>query len=89
MHFCGVVSYTCGMKNRAAARRPYPSDVSDDEWEFAVSYLTLNDASARQREYPLREPNAARCIVAVFARGFSSLAGGVPADAALDGRRAL
>lgn len=52
------------MKDRAAGRRPYPSDVSDDEWEFAVSYLTLMDEHAPQREYPLRELfNAVRWIV--------------------------
>lgn len=52
------------MKDRAAGRRPYPSDVSDDEWEFAVTYLTLMDENAPQREYPLRELfNAVRWIV--------------------------
>ena len=37
------------------ARRPYPSDVTDDEWAFAVSYLTLMDEDAPQREHSLRE----------------------------------
>jgi hypothetical protein len=36
-------------------RKNYPSDVSDDEWSFCVSYLTLMDEGAPQREYPLRE----------------------------------
>jgi transposase len=36
-------------------RKPYPSDVSDDEWAFVVSYLTLMSEAAPQREYPLRE----------------------------------
>jgi len=36
-------------------RRAYPSDVSDDEWAFAVSYLTLMTPDAPQRQYDLRE----------------------------------
>jgi transposase len=37
------------------ARKPYPSDVSDGEWEFLLPYLTLMDERAPQRKYPLRE----------------------------------
>lgn len=37
------------------ARKSYPSDVSDEEWSFCVSYLTLMDEAAPQRRYPLRE----------------------------------
>ncbi len=37
------------------ARKPYPSDVSDDEWAFVAPYLTLMSEEAPQREYPLRE----------------------------------
>jgi transposase len=36
-------------------RKAYPSDVSDEEWAFAASYLTLMDASAPQRDDELRE----------------------------------
>src|SRR5690242_10854602 len=36
-------------------RKPYPSDVSDDEWAFAAPYLTLMREDAPQRDYPLRE----------------------------------
>ena len=36
-------------------RKPYPSDVSDDEWAFVVPYLTLMTENAPQRDYPLRE----------------------------------
>ena len=32
----------------------YPSDVSDQEWEFCAPYLTLMDPKAPQRRYPLR-----------------------------------
>jgi transposase len=36
-------------------RKPYPSDVSDDEWAFVAPYLTLMTEDAPQRDYPLRE----------------------------------
>src|SRR5579883_2966257 len=36
-------------------RKPYPSDVSDDEWAFVAPYLTLMTEDAPQREYSLRE----------------------------------
>jgi len=36
-------------------RKPYPSDVSDDEGAFVVPYLTLMIEEAPQRDYPLRE----------------------------------
>lgn len=45
-------------------RQSYPSDVSDEEWNFCVSYLNLMKAGAPQREYPLREVfNALRYLV--------------------------
>lgn len=45
-------------------RRPYPSDISDDEWAFVAPYLTLMREDAPQRRYPLREVlNAVRWIV--------------------------
>ena len=37
------------------SRKPYPTDVSDDEWAFVVPYLTLMTLDAPQREYDLRE----------------------------------
>jgi len=39
----------------STTRTPYPSDVTDDEWEFAAPYLTLMAEDAPQREYGLRE----------------------------------
>jgi transposase len=36
-------------------RKSYPSDVSDEEWGFCVSYLTLMAEESPQRIYPLRE----------------------------------
>ncbi len=45
-------------------RRPYPTDVSDEEWYFAAPYLTLISKDAPQRRYELREMfNALRWIV--------------------------
>ena len=47
-----------------STRKPYPSDVSDDEWAFVAPYLTLMTENAPQRDYPLREIfNALRWIV--------------------------
>ena len=46
------------------ARKPYPSDVSDEEWAFVAPYLTLMSEEAPQREYPLRDVfNGLRWIV--------------------------
>jgi transposase len=38
-----------------STRKPYPSDVSDDEWALVASYLTLLSEGAGQREHSLRE----------------------------------
>ena len=48
----------------APHRKPYPSDVSDDEWSLVVPYLTLMTEAAPQREYPMRELfNALRYVI--------------------------
>ena len=39
----------------STTRKSYPSDASDTEWEFLVSYLTLMREDAPQREHSLRE----------------------------------
>jgi transposase len=45
-------------------RKPYPSDVSDEEWDFVASYLTLMTEDAPQREHDLREVfNGMRYVV--------------------------
>jgi len=45
-------------------RKNYPSDVSDDEWEFVMPYLTLMTLEAPQRSHDLREVfNALRWLV--------------------------
>lgn len=36
-------------------RKPYPSDVSDEEWSLVAPYLTLMAESAPQRQHALRE----------------------------------
>src|SRR6476659_10338832 len=46
------------------ARKSYPSDVSDAEWEFLIPYLTLMREDAPQRDYSLRQVfNAVRYVV--------------------------
>jgi len=46
------------------ARKPYPSDVTDEEWSFVASYLTLMREDAPQRRHDLREVfNAMRWVV--------------------------
>ena len=35
-------------------RKPYPTDVTDDEWAFLAPYLTLMDEGAPQRRHDLR-----------------------------------
>ena len=46
------------------ARKPYPSDVSDEEWSFVAPYLTLMSEQAPQREHSLREVfNGLRWVV--------------------------
>ena len=45
-------------------RKNYPSDVSDEEWEFVMPYLTLMTLEAPQRTHDLREVfNALRWVV--------------------------
>ena len=45
-------------------RKPYPSDVTDDEWAFVAPYLTLMKEDAPQRDHDLREVfNGLRWIV--------------------------
>jgi transposase len=39
----------------STTRTSYPSDVSDDEWEFLTHYLTLMREDAPQRDYSLRD----------------------------------
>ena len=36
-------------------RKVYPTDVSDEEWDFVAPYLTLLREDARQRVHPLRD----------------------------------
>ena len=45
-------------------RKPYPSDVTDDEWAFVAPYLTLMKEDAPQRDHDLRAVfNGLRWIV--------------------------
>jgi transposase len=48
----------------AGSRKPYPTDVTDEEWAFVAPYLALLPEDAGQRRYELREVfNALRWIV--------------------------
>lgn len=48
----------------STTRKPYPSDVTDAEWEFLLPYLTLMRPDAPQRSHELREVfNALRYVV--------------------------
>ena len=52
------------MDTQPPSRKPYPSDVSDEEWAFVAPYLTLMDEAAPQRRHALREVfNGLRFIV--------------------------
>ena len=47
-----------------ADRKPYPTDVSDEEWAFVAPYLILFPLDAGQRRHDLREVfNALRYVV--------------------------
>jgi transposase len=51
-------------KEQQTDRKPYPTDVSDEEWAFVEPYLVLLNPDAPQRLHPLRESfNALRWIV--------------------------
>ena len=53
-----------GLGHGKASRKPYPSDVSDDEWAFVAPYLALLPPEAGQRRHDLREVfNAVRYLV--------------------------
>src|SRR6516225_5360657 len=52
------------MSHTTPARKPYPSDVSDEEWAFVAPYLLLLPEDVSQRRYALREVfNGLRYIV--------------------------
>ena len=52
------------MESHVLSRKPYPTDVSDEEWAFVAPYLSLMSEDAPQRRHELREVfNALRWIV--------------------------
>jgi transposase len=52
------------MENQVLPRKPYPTDVSDEEWAFVAPYLTLMTEDAPQRHHDLRAVfNALRWMV--------------------------
>lgn len=69
----------------------YPTDVSDEEWEFVVSYLTVLREDFPQRVYALHEVfdavywrSQSRLSVADAARQFLALASRRAASQTLD-----
>jgi len=54
-------------------RKPYPSDVSDEEWAFVAPYLALMDEQAPQRKYASRELFNALCWMARAGASWSML----------------
>lgn len=80
----------------ATNRKSYPSDVSDEEWDFCVPYLTLMKEQAPQRKHALRDIfNALRWFmraglpVADVAQRPAALGGGAAANPALVAGRLL
>ena len=52
------------MEKQVLSRKPYPTDVSDEEWAFVAPYLSLMSEDAPQRRHDLREVfNALRWMV--------------------------
>ncbi len=52
------------METQVLSRKPYPTDVSDEEWAFVAPYLSLMIEDAPQRVHELREVfNALRWVV--------------------------
>jgi len=52
------------MEDELRPRKPYPTDVSDEEWAFVAPYLSLMSQDAPQRRHDLREVyNALRWLV--------------------------
>jgi transposase len=42
------------MKTPQLKYKPYPSDVSDEEWSFVAPYLALNRADGENRRHDVR-----------------------------------
>ena len=77
------------------ARKPYPSDVSDEEWSLVAPYLALMREDAGQRQHSLRELfNGLRYLIR-YGIAWRAMpndlppCGRLPAGAALDGGRVL
>ncbi len=52
------------MAMNTTRKSAYPSDVTDQQWEFLLPYLTLMTEEAPQRQYPVRDVfNAVRYVV--------------------------
>jgi transposase len=60
------MDWVCGAHQLAgmmSARKPYPSDISDDEWALVTPYLTLLAEDAGQRQHPPGEVFNGLCYI--------------------------
>jgi len=83
--------YAGAMDPQLPARKPSPSNVTDEEWAFVAPYHTLMRPDVPQRVHdPRKAFNALRRIIragaplALPAGRLPAVAGGLPADPALD-----
>lgn len=51
----GLISCSSQLTGMAPACKPYPSDVTDEEWGLVAPHLTLLPKESDQRIYPLRD----------------------------------
>ena len=75
----------------AKSRKVYPTDVSDEEWEFVAPYLTLMREDVPQRRHAwrdlfdaMRKDGQSDLSVAAPAGRLSALDGGRAAEQTLD-----
>lgn len=63
----------------AMPRKPYSTDVSNEEWDFARPYLALITTEAPQRQHDLREVfNAVRWLLCAGSPGWRMLPNDLP-----------
>ncbi len=61
------------------ARKPYPSDVTDEEWSLVIPYLTLMREDAQQRQHSLRELFNGLCYVIRYGIAWRAMPNDLPA----------
>ena len=58
--------------------KPYPSDVSDEEWALVAPCLTLLPEDAGQREHPLREVFNGLCYLVRYGVAWRAMPNDLP-----------